>query len=53
MPDGKPENKFAFDGEFKDAEFAHKALLLTLSELTRNFANRFSPVYFFFVKKGI
>merc|ERR1711962_584027 len=24
MPDGKPENKFAFDGEFKDAEFAHK-----------------------------
>ena len=24
MPDGKPENKFAFDGEFKDADFAHK-----------------------------
>jgi len=22
MPDGKPENKFAFNGEFKDAEFA-------------------------------
>jgi hypothetical protein len=24
MPDGKPENKFAFDGEYKDAQFAHK-----------------------------
>jgi len=24
MPDGKPENQFAFNGEFKDAEFAHK-----------------------------
>ena len=24
MPDGKPENKFAFNGEFKDAEFANK-----------------------------
>jgi len=23
MPDGKPENKFAFNGEFKDADFAH------------------------------
>jgi len=26
MPDGKPENKFAFNGEFKDAEFSHKIL---------------------------
>jgi len=26
MPDGKPENKFAFDGEFKDADFAHKII---------------------------
>merc|ERR1712059_163207 len=26
MPDGKPENKFAFDGAYKDAEFA-KAIL--------------------------
>ncbi len=24
MPDGKPENKFAFNGEFKDAQFAHQ-----------------------------
>jgi len=24
MPDGKPENVFAFDGEYKDAEFSHK-----------------------------
>jgi hypothetical protein len=24
MPDGKPENTFAFDGEFQDADFAHK-----------------------------
>jgi len=26
MPDGKPENKFAFDGEYKDAEFAHSII---------------------------
>jgi len=26
MPDGKPENKFAFDGEYKDAQFAHKII---------------------------
>lgn len=26
MPDGKPENKFAFDGAYKDAEFSHKIL---------------------------
>ncbi|XP_023322345.1 inorganic pyrophosphatase [Eurytemora carolleeae] len=26
MPDGKPENQFAFNGEFKDAEFAHKII---------------------------
>jgi len=24
MPDGKPENKFAFDGEYQNAEFSHK-----------------------------
>ena len=24
MADGKPENKFAFNGEFKDAQFAHQ-----------------------------
>ena len=24
MPDGKPENRFAFNGEFKDAAFANK-----------------------------
>ena len=24
MPDGKPENRFAFNGEFKNAEFAHQ-----------------------------
>eukprot|EP00088_Acartia_fossae_P035822 TRINITY_DN3693_c0_g1_i2.p1 TRINITY_DN3693_c0_g1~~TRINITY_DN3693_c0_g1_i2.p1 ORF type:complete len:382 (+),score=81.08 TRINITY_DN3693_c0_g1_i2:34-1179(+) len=26
MPDGKPENEFAFKGEFKDALFAHKII---------------------------
>lgn len=26
MPDGKPENKFAFDGEYKDTEFAHNII---------------------------
>lgn len=26
MPDGKPENKFAFDGEYKDADFAHTVI---------------------------
>jgi len=26
MPDGKPENKFAFNGEFKDAQFAHQII---------------------------
>ena len=26
IPDGKPENKFAFDGEFQDAEFANKII---------------------------
>jgi len=26
MPDGKPENKFAFDGEYKDADFAHNII---------------------------
>ena len=26
IPDGKPENKFAFDGEFQDAEFALKII---------------------------
>ena len=31
MPDGKPENKFAFDGEFQDAEFAGKILTETHS----------------------
>ena len=24
MPDGKPDNRFAFNGEFKNAEFAHQ-----------------------------
>jgi nucleosome-remodeling factor subunit len=24
MPDGKPENKFAFDGEYQNVEFSHK-----------------------------
>merc|ERR1719352_56482 len=26
MPDGKPENNFAFDGEYQDAEFACKII---------------------------
>ena len=26
IPTGKPENKFAFNGEFKDKEFAHKII---------------------------
>ena len=26
MPDGKPENNFAFDGEYQDAEFAYKII---------------------------
>ena len=26
IPDGKPENKFAFDGEYQDAEFANKVI---------------------------
>ena len=26
IPDGKPENKFAFDGEFQSAEFANKII---------------------------
>ena len=26
IPDGKPENKFAFDGEYQDAEFANKII---------------------------
>eukprot|EP00732_Lithocolla_globosa_P004412 Lithocolla_globosa_v1_NODE_4061_length_1515_cov_10.713115.p1 type:complete len:299 gc:universal NODE_4061_length_1515_cov_10.713115:1471-575(-) len=29
MPDGKPENKFAFDGEAKNAEYAHKVIAQT------------------------
>ena len=26
VPSGKPENKFAFDGEFKDSEFAKEVI---------------------------
>lgn len=26
IPTGKPANKFAFNGEFKDKEFAHKII---------------------------
>ena len=26
IPDGKPENKFAFDGEFQNADFANKII---------------------------
>jgi len=26
MPDGKPENRFGFDGEFKDADFANQII---------------------------
>lgn len=26
IPDGKPENKFAFNGEAKNREFAHKVI---------------------------
>ena len=26
IPDGKPENKFAFDGEYQGPEFAHKII---------------------------
>jgi len=29
VPDGKPENNFAFDGEFKNREFAHQIILGT------------------------
>ena len=29
IPDGKPENKFAFDGEFQNAEFANKIITET------------------------
>ncbi|KAB7507271.1 Inorganic pyrophosphatase, partial [Armadillidium nasatum] len=29
IPDGKPENQFAFNGEAKDREYAHKVLLDT------------------------
>ena len=29
IPDGKPENKFAFDGEFQNAEFANKIIAET------------------------
>uniref|UniRef100_A0A2P2HWS2 Inorganic pyrophosphatase n=1 Tax=Hirondellea gigas TaxID=1518452 RepID=A0A2P2HWS2_9CRUS len=29
VPDGKPENHFAFNGEFKDREFAHQIILGT------------------------
>ncbi|XP_047501832.1 inorganic pyrophosphatase-like isoform X2 [Penaeus chinensis] len=29
IPDGKPENQFAFNGEAKDREFAHKIILET------------------------
>ena len=29
IPDGKPENKFAFDGEYQDAEFANKIIAET------------------------
>jgi len=29
IPDGKPENKFAFDGEFQSAEFANKIICET------------------------
>lgn len=27
IPDGKPENQFAFNGEAKDREFAHKVCI--------------------------
>ncbi|XP_045116633.1 inorganic pyrophosphatase-like isoform X1 [Portunus trituberculatus] len=29
IPDGKPENQFAFNGEAKDREFAHKVIMET------------------------
>jgi len=29
IPDGKPENQFAFDGKAKDREFAHKVIMET------------------------
>ena len=29
IPDGKPENKFAFDGEYQNAEFANKIIAET------------------------
>ena len=29
IPDGKPENKFAFDGEYQNAEFATKIIAET------------------------
>ena len=29
IPDGKPENKFAFDGEYQGPEFARKIILET------------------------
>ncbi|CAG0901013.1 unnamed protein product, partial [Darwinula stevensoni] len=32
MPDGKPENQFAFNGEFKPKDFAHKIILETYHE---------------------
>merc|ERR1712212_562376 len=32
VPDGKPENQFAFNGEAKNREFAHKVILSTHDE---------------------
>ena len=34
MPDGKPENKFAFDGAYKDADFALKVICFFVNFLS-------------------
>jgi hypothetical protein len=33
MPDGKPENTFAFDGEFQGPEFAKKVSAISKSRV--------------------
>lgn len=40
MPDGKPENKFAFEGQAKDAEFAKKIIKETHQQWTELVTSR-------------
>ncbi|KAK5975314.1 Inorganic pyrophosphatase, partial [Trichostrongylus colubriformis] len=42
IPTGKPENKFAFNGEFKDRDYAHKVIIDT-NEFWKSLIKEASP----------